>query len=137
MGRPPAIAISSPRDFILAKYSGVVMLPFFVLVRANRVLIERARVCVEYIPSIALHASAAVSQVATCMSTSLVRDERRNPRTCWSAASQSSYAGLGFFTVAPSAVTLISGAGFFVAPVRCPCSRAPLMAALICTFQRA
>lgn len=96
------------------------MLPFFVLVRANRLLIALARVWVEYICSMALHTSAAVSHVATCISTSLVSDERRYPRTCWSVASQSSWAGFGSFLVAPSFVTMISAGGRLVAPVRCP-----------------
>jgi hypothetical protein len=53
------------------------MSPFFRVVRERRVLIHCALVIEENIPSIMLHAVAAVVHAATWMSMSLVMEDRR------------------------------------------------------------
>ena len=56
----PVATISSPSDFILAKYSTQVLVPFWVVEKARRRFTALARVREAYISSISCHASAAV-----------------------------------------------------------------------------
>jgi hypothetical protein len=78
----PAAAMSSPNIFILAKYSMTLRSPFLAVDNAMRVFTVRSRTCDPNIYSITCQASAAVSLMATLVSTSLDSDDRRKPRTC-------------------------------------------------------
>jgi hypothetical protein len=55
--------------------------PFFVVASAMRVLTERARVRDAYVAASVLHTSAEEGSVATLVSTSRVRDDKRYPKT--------------------------------------------------------
>lgn len=73
------------------------------------------------------HAWAAVFAPATCCRTSRDREEKRNPRTCWSWANHLLYSGLEMMVLiflSPSSFSH-SAAGAAVAPVMCPSSCAP------------
>ncbi len=75
------------------------MYSFMVVESARQVLRARARDWEESIYEIDLQTWAAVSTVATCIRISLERDARMKPMTCWSAATQASYAGFSALTV--------------------------------------
>jgi hypothetical protein len=73
----PAATISSPRNFIVPKYSVMVRLPFRVVPKANRVFTVRAHVCDANMDWISFQAAAAVVHKATCWRMSLERDANR------------------------------------------------------------
>ena len=65
--------MSSARDFILLRYSLMVMPPFFILANAMCVFTARVHVWEEKISSMDDHSWAAVFAVATCFRTSRIK----------------------------------------------------------------
>jgi hypothetical protein len=131
--------MASPRLLMRAKYSETRISRFWVLASCIRICMTCARDCDEYIAVSAAHTSDECSRDDTWIRTPLVREDRRNPRTCWSWATHAAYAGLGTTCVsfAPfsfSTSTSITSDGIFALPSRKPVSWRSRRGGITCAF---
>lgn len=106
----PAAAISYPSVRILPMYSATDWFPFCVIARVSRVFATLARLCDEYMASIADQTFVVVSWA----STSRASEPRVRLMTCWSLTNHSLYARLGTLMslLLPSLPSISTGRGW-------------------------